>query len=84
MGGGSLVVCASPVVTSKLSQVRQPPVRTQRFGKGKRQKGPDSAVKLPKVVPSTRCKLKQLKMERIKDHLLLEVCPPEKRTCRTG
>lgn len=40
---------------------------------GKRKKrGPDASTKLPAVHPSTRCRLKMLKMERIKDHLLLE------------
>lgn len=48
----------------------EPPVES-RFGK-KRRKGPDTAVKLPSVYPSTRCKLRLLKLERIKDHLLLE------------
>lgn len=44
----------------------------QTRGHKKKRKGPDSAQKLPSVYPSTRCKLKLLKMERIKDHLLLE------------
>ncbi|RLV91001.1 26S protease regulatory subunit 4 [Spathaspora sp. JA1] len=48
----------------------EPPVET-KFGK-KRRKGPDTAIKLPSVYPNTRCKLKLLKLERIKDHLLLE------------
>ena len=47
----------------------EPPVES-KFGK--RKKGPDTAVKLPSVYPNTRCKLKLLKLERIKDHLLLE------------
>ncbi|CDK28628.1 unnamed protein product [Kuraishia capsulata CBS 1993] len=48
----------------------EPPVQS-KFGK-KRRKGPDTAARLPNVYPTTRCKLKLLKMERIKDHLLLE------------
>ncbi|THD26488.1 Proteasome 26S subunit subunit 4 ATPase [Fasciola gigantica] len=48
-----------------------PPVPT-RMGKHKRCKGPDSASKLPQVTPHTRCKLRLLKMERIKDYLLME------------
>jgi 26S proteasome regulatory subunit T2 len=44
-----------------------------RIGKHKKKsKGPDSSVKLPAVYPTTRCKLKMLKLERIKDYLLLE------------
>ncbi|KAI9104428.1 P-loop containing nucleoside triphosphate hydrolase protein [Phlyctochytrium arcticum] len=48
----------------------EPPVPT-RVGKKKR-KGPDAAYKLPPVYPTTRCKLKLLKMERIKDYLLMQ------------
>ncbi|KAI0078743.1 26S proteasome subunit P45 [Panus rudis PR-1116 ss-1] len=48
----------------------EPPVPT-RVGK-KKKKGPASASKLPQVVPTTRCRLKLLKSERIKDYLLLE------------
>ncbi|KAG7900909.1 hypothetical protein KL935_002842 [Ogataea polymorpha] len=49
----------------------EPPVQTKTFGRKKR-KGPDNIAKLPSVLPNTRCKLKLLKLERIKDHLLLE------------
>jgi 26S proteasome regulatory subunit T2 len=38
----------------------------------KRRKGPDPTTKLPTVFPTTRCKLRLLRMERIKDYLLLE------------
>ncbi|KAI5119421.1 hypothetical protein M0805_009872 [Coniferiporia weirii] len=48
----------------------EPPVPT-RVGKKKRH-GPKAASKLPPVFPTTRCRLKLLKMERIKDYLLLE------------
>ncbi|TXT04909.1 hypothetical protein VHUM_03992 [Vanrija humicola] len=48
----------------------EPPVPT-RVGKKKR-RGPDAATRLPAVYPTTRCKLKMLKMERIKDYLLME------------
>ncbi|GMK58005.1 hypothetical protein CspeluHIS016_0500370 [Cutaneotrichosporon spelunceum] len=48
----------------------EPPVPT-RVGK-KKKRGPDAATRLPPVFPTTRCKLKMLKMERIKDYLLLE------------
>ncbi|XP_041350609.1 26S proteasome regulatory subunit 4 [Gigantopelta aegis] len=50
----------------------EPPVPT-RVGKKKRKvKGPDAATKLPLVTPHTRCRLKLLKLERIKDYLLME------------
>ena len=48
----------------------EPPVPT-RVGRKKR-KGPNAAQKLPVVYPTARCRLKLLKMERIKDYLLLE------------
>ena len=35
-------------------------------------KGPDAANKLPGVTPHTKCRLRLLKMERIKDYLLME------------
>merc|ERR1712025_1152001 len=34
--------------------------------------GPDAANKLPQVTPYTKCRLRLLKMERIKDYLLME------------
>ncbi|KAF5094915.1 hypothetical protein D0Z00_003332 [Geotrichum galactomycetum] len=48
----------------------EPPVSTR--SQRKKKKGPIGAAKLPSVYPTTRCKLKMLKLERIKDHLLLE------------
>jgi len=38
----------------------------------KKRKGPDVAAKLPAVKPNTRCKLRLLKLERVKDFLLME------------
>ncbi|KAK4046209.1 ATPase of 26S proteasome regulatory subunit 4 [Microbotryomycetes sp. JL201] len=48
----------------------EPPLPT-RVGK-KKKRGPDPTQKLPPVFPNTRCRLKLLKMERIKDYLLME------------
>ncbi|KAL2916314.1 ATPase of 26S proteasome regulatory subunit 4 [Polyrhizophydium stewartii] len=48
----------------------EPPLPT-RVGK-KKKKGPESTSKLPAVFPTTRCKLKLLRNDRIKDYLLLE------------
>ncbi|RSH88794.1 ATPase of 26S proteasome regulatory subunit 4 [Saitozyma podzolica] len=48
----------------------EPPLPT-RVGK-KKKRGPDASTRLPPVYPTTRCKLKMLKMERIKDYLLME------------
>jgi 26S proteasome regulatory subunit T2 len=38
----------------------------------KKQKGVDTAVKLPNVAPNNKCRLRKLRLERIKDYLLLE------------
>merc|ERR1712158_227913 len=50
----------------------EPPVPTRVGKKRKKTKGPDTAAKLPAVTPHTKCKLKLLKQERIKDYLLME------------
>lgn len=38
----------------------------------KKKKGPSAAVKVPQVFPTSKCKLRLLKLERIKDYLLME------------
>jgi len=44
-----------------------------RAGKKRNKKrGPEAAIKLPTVTPHTKCKLRLLKLHRIKDWLLLE------------
>merc|ERR1712106_627104 len=50
----------------------EPPVPTRVGKKRKKTKGPDTASKLPLVTPHTKCKLRLLKQERIKDYLLME------------
>ncbi|XP_021907437.1 26S proteasome regulatory subunit 4 homolog B [Carica papaya] len=47
-----------------------PPVRVGR--KQRKQKGPEAAARLPRVTPSTKSKLRLLKLERVKDYLLME------------
>lgn len=49
----------------------EPPVPTN-VSKKKKTRGPKTANKLPTVKPHTRCKLKLIKMERIKDYLLVK------------
>lgn len=50
-----------------------PPRPTTRIGrKKKKAQGPNAAAKLPQVFPTSRCKLRYLRMQRIHDHLLLE------------
>jgi len=47
-----------------------PPARVGR--KQRKQKGPDAASRLPTVTPVSKCKLRLLKLERVKDYLLME------------
>jgi len=49
-----------------------PPPPPTIKGKKKRGKGPEASTRLPEVKPHTRCKLRLLKLERIKDYLLME------------
>uniref|UniRef100_A0A2K5JUM5 26S proteasome regulatory subunit 4 n=1 Tax=Colobus angolensis palliatus TaxID=336983 RepID=A0A2K5JUM5_COLAP len=49
-----------------------PPVPTRVGKKKKKTKGPDAASKVPVVTPHTQCRLKLLKLERIKVYLLME------------
>ncbi|KAL9269801.1 26S proteasome regulatory subunit 4 homolog A-like protein [Drosera capensis] len=52
----------------------EPPAPPSRVGrKQRRQKsGPDSAARIPTVTPITKCKLRLLKLDRVKDYLLME------------
>jgi len=43
-----------------------------RSGRRRRRKGPSAAVRIPQVFPTSKCKLRLLKLDRIKDFLLLE------------
>ncbi|KAL2263523.1 hypothetical protein VTK26DRAFT_6424 [Humicola hyalothermophila] len=50
-----------------------PPRPTTRVGRKKKKAGGTSAAaKLPPVYPTSRCKLRLLRMQRIHDHLLIE------------
>lgn len=50
----------------------EPPKPTRIGKKRKKGKGPQAAYKLPTVNPISKCKLRMLRLERIKDHLLIE------------
>uniref|UniRef100_A0A7S2JQE5 AAA+ ATPase domain-containing protein n=1 Tax=Cyanoptyche gloeocystis TaxID=77922 RepID=A0A7S2JQE5_9EUKA len=43
-----------------------------RVGRKKKKRGPEAAAKLPAVAPNARCRLRYMKMLRIKDYLLME------------
>lgn len=42
------------------------------MGKKMRRRGASLGTKLPVITPTARCKLRQLKLERVKDWLLME------------
>eukprot|EP00598_Pedospumella_elongata_P002667 CAMPEP_0184966982 /NCGR_PEP_ID=MMETSP1098-20130426/509_1 /TAXON_ID=89044 /ORGANISM="Spumella elongata, Strain CCAP 955/1" /LENGTH=426 /DNA_ID=CAMNT_0027488369 /DNA_START=65 /DNA_END=1345 /DNA_ORIENTATION=+ len=48
------------------------PAPAAKSVKRRKKKGPPAAVKIPAVFPTTKCKLRLLKLERIKDYLLME------------
>mmetsp|Transcript_42106 Transcript_42106/g.51092 ORF Transcript_42106/g.51092 Transcript_42106/m.51092 type:complete len:443 (+) Transcript_42106:115-1443(+) len=51
----------------------EPPAAPTRVGKKqKRQKGPGEGNRLPSITPNSKCKLRLLKLERVKDYLLME------------
>ena len=50
----------------------QPPPPPQRVGKKLKKKGIDGATRLPDVAPASKFLLRKLKLERVKDWLLME------------
>lgn len=56
----------------ELKKRRQEQRMPVRVGKKKKRRGAEAIVKLPTVTPSSKCRLKQLRLERIKDYMLLE------------
>jgi 26S proteasome regulatory subunit T2 len=51
---------------------KKAPVATPKAAHKRRKKGPAPGVKIPQVFPTSKCKLRLLKLERIKDFLLME------------
>jgi len=56
----------------KKAKKYEQPAPTRIGKKKKKQTGPEANNKLPAVMPSTKCKLRLLKLERVKDYLLME------------
>jgi 26S proteasome regulatory subunit T2 len=50
----------------------EPPKPTRVGKKKKKMKGPQAAYRLPSVNPISKCKLRMLRLERIKDFMLIE------------
>ncbi|KAL1889122.1 ATPase of 26S proteasome regulatory subunit 4 [Ceratocystis pirilliformis] len=73
MGGGSEGGDSSKDKKKEKPKYEPPPRPTTRVGRKKRKTGGTSAAaKLPAVYPTSRCKLRLLRMQRTHDHLLLE------------
>jgi len=50
----------------------EPPIPTRVGKKAKKNKGADTSHKLPAITPHRNCRLKLLKLDRVKDFLLME------------
>lgn len=50
----------------------EPPPAPTRTGRKKKRRGPEAVHKLPAVTPTAKCRLRLLKLERVKDYLLME------------
>jgi 26S proteasome regulatory subunit T2 len=50
----------------------EPPPAPTRAGRRKKKRGPEAVSKLPNVTPTAKCRLRMLKLERVKDYLLME------------
>lgn len=50
----------------------EPPPAPSRTGRRKKKRGPEAVAKLPTVTPTAKCRLRMLKLERVKDYLLME------------
>eukprot|EP00171_Calliarthron_tuberculosum_P010445 IDg10445t1 len=50
----------------------EPPPAPTRVGRKKKRRGPEAASKLPTVTPTAKCRLRLLKLDRVKDYLYLE------------
>lgn len=51
---------------------KKPDAPPTKIGGKKNKKGVDAIMKLPTVTPLSKCRLRKLKLERIKDYLTLE------------
>merc|ERR1719486_396118 len=56
----------------KKKKKRFEPRPANRQGRRRRRKGPSGLNKTPTIVPTSKCKLRLLKLERVKDYLLME------------
>ena len=57
---------------NKKKKKRFEPRPASRQGRRRRRKGPTGLNKTPTITPSQKCKLRMLKLDRVKDFLLME------------
>ena len=70
---GGLPGDRKPGEGGKKEKKYEPPAAPSRVGRRqKRQKGSEAAARLPAVAPLSKCRLRLLKLERVKDYLLME------------
>jgi len=53
-------------------QKRKQEAGPSRIGRKKKKKGLEASTKLPQITPVTKCRLRLLRQERVKDYLLME------------
>merc|ERR1711971_245026 len=53
-------------------QKRRQEAGPQRIGRKKKKKGVEQSTKLPAITPMSKCRLRLLRQERVKDYLLME------------
>ena len=53
-------------------QKRRQEAGPQRIGRKKKKKGVEQSTKLPTITPMSKCRLRLLRQERVKDYLLME------------
>jgi hypothetical protein len=68
----ALQASAHNLVGESKAARRRPAEGAPKFMKKKKKKGMETAIKLPNITPVTKCRLKCLKMERVRDYLLME------------
>jgi 26S proteasome regulatory subunit T2 len=57
---------------SNQTEKRRQEAGPQRIGKKKKKRGIESSTKLPQITPSSKCRLRLLRQNRVKDYLLME------------
>lgn len=67
-GGGD----DSAAEKAKKAKKYEAPAPTRLGKKKKKKSGPAASQRIPTVLPNAKCKLRLLKLERIKDYLLME------------